>query len=501
MSRGRHRHSPPLHKLLPPSAVAGAAVVCAAVAWLPGDPVVARVLAAAAAAAAVIGAVLMRSWDRDAGLRVAELDRARTADQWKTEERIAELESDLEESRALRARLDAKLRAKRVELAGLRGEHADLLRRYATAETQRASALEGRRVRALETTGPAAEDSALARALPAAGSTPTPESYRRAAEALRDLSNNATAQRSGARDLAERPQEPGKSQEPKPQTAQEPREPQAPRTAQAPQGEQPVPDDEHARSASTLVLPRIPATTQKAAPGTPVPPAAPSAPTSATAGPTTSATVVPTGTPATPATPAPAAPSAPAAPAAGPGTSASVATPGAAVPPGTPASATTPGAAATPVAPGTPVPPAAQAPQAPQPTPGTPHTPVPPVTPALPGSVPVAAAIVPYAARRPVPRPEGGFDFFGTQKTAAAIEAVQHTDLADVVGEEVLEEVLAAQATTGTPLLTPVTPAGAPAAPGTPPALPRTVGQVIDLTAHDETEQLDVAELRGAVNS
>ncbi|CAM5524950.1 hypothetical protein STANM309S_01784 [Streptomyces tanashiensis] len=170
---------------------------------------IARLLAAAAAAAAVTGAVLMRSWDRSAGLKVAELDRARTADQWKAEERTAELESDLDESRALRARLDAKLRAKRVELAGLRGEHADLLRRYATAETERASALEGRRVLALETSG-----TADAKALPAAGSTPTLEAYRRAAQALRDLPRNAAAQQARrtaeaarARDLAERARE------------------------------------------------------------------------------------------------------------------------------------------------------------------------------------------------------------------------------------------------------------------------------------------------------
>ncbi|MFE0640228.1 hypothetical protein ACFW2Y_01150 [Streptomyces sp. NPDC058877] len=364
MPRGRHRHSPPLHKLLPPSAVAGAAVVCAAAAWLPGDPVVARLFAAAAAAAAVIGAVLMRGWDRSAGRRVAELDRARTADQWKAEERIAELESDLEESRALRARLDAKLRAKRVELAGLRGEHADLLRRYATAETERASALEGRRVLALETTG-TTTTAADAKALPAAGSTPTPEAYRRAAQALRDLPRNAAAQQARrtaeaarARDLAERARE-----------TEEPR-------------------GKHAAAVGTEQHTRTAASTPALPPASQVPPASGAVPT-----------------------------------------------------------------------------------------------------------VPVAAAIVPYAARRPVPRPEGGFDFFGAQKAAAAIEAAQNSDLADVVGEEALEEALASGSTPAEPAPVP------PAVSGPAPTGPRTVGQVIDLTAHDETEQLDMAELRGAVNS
>lgn len=75
MPRGRHRHSPPLHRILPPSAVAGASILCAAGAWLFAEPVVLRGLVAAASAAAVTGAVLMRGWDRSAGRRVAELDR------------------------------------------------------------------------------------------------------------------------------------------------------------------------------------------------------------------------------------------------------------------------------------------------------------------------------------------------------------------------------------------------------------------------------------------
>ncbi|WP_370413454.1 hypothetical protein [Streptomyces fradiae] len=334
MPRGRHRHSPPLHKLLPPSAVAGASVVCAAGAWLLGDPVVLRLLVAAAAAAAVTGAVLMRSWDREAGRQVAELDRARTADQWKHEERIAELESDLDESRELRTRLDAKLRAKRVELAGLRTEHADLLRRYATAETERASALEGRRMLALESSAAA---SGAVKELPAAGSTPTPEAYRRAAEALRKLAG-------GTDEEAEEQADP----EPEPEVQAEAAPVPAPAAA-------PEPAQDEAD-----------------------------------------------------------------------------------------------------------------------------HTKAPAMR-----HVPAAAAIVPYAARRAA-RPTGNFDYFGTQSTqpaigakkaAAAIEAVQDTDLADVVGEEVLA------AATPRPLEQ------------------RAVGQVIDLTAHDETEQLDVAELRGAVSS
>ncbi|MEV8527614.1 hypothetical protein AB0451_26245 [Streptomyces sp. NPDC052000] len=337
MPRGRHRHSPPLHRLLQPSAVAGVSVICAGGAWLFDQPTVLRALAAAAAAACVTGSVLMRSWDRAAGRRVAELTRSRAADQWRTEERIAELETELEESRELRGRLDAKLRTKRMELAGLRGEHAALLRRYANAETERASALEGRRQLALEATAP--------KALMPSGSTPTPAAYLAAARALERLSLSAERQ-AKARAEAESARAGSESGE-----------------AEGSQGKPSaaVGSGQHARPSSAL-----PAKPRRA--------------------------------------------ELPAAPA------------------------------------------------------------------------PVAAAVVPYTARRAV-RPEGSFDFFGTgagqagagHKAAAAIEAVQDEDLADVVGEEVLAS--RAQQSPD-----------------------KVVGEVIDLTAHDETEQLDLAELRTAIS-
>lgn len=146
-----------------------------------------RGLVAVTAAAAATGAYLMRSWDSAAGRRVAELLRARASEEWKTEERIAELEADIEESREIRTRVETKLRAKRVELAKLRGEHAALLRRYATAETARASALEGRRQLAIEA-------SQEPKALPPAGSTATASAYFRAAQALDHLTRNGITQ-------------------------------------------------------------------------------------------------------------------------------------------------------------------------------------------------------------------------------------------------------------------------------------------------------------------
>nr|WP_307818856.1 hypothetical protein [Streptomyces sabulosicollis] len=128
-----------------------------------------RGLAATAAGAAVVGAVLMRRWDRSAGRRVAEAASETARQEMTYEERIAELEADAEKASELRAALNTRLRAKRAELARLRNEHAELLRRYATAETERASALEGRRRLALEAASPA-------KALEAAGTPDTADS-------------------------------------------------------------------------------------------------------------------------------------------------------------------------------------------------------------------------------------------------------------------------------------------------------------------------------------
>ncbi|WP_411116405.1 hypothetical protein [Streptomyces sp. 058-1L] len=372
-------------------------VVGASGAWFLAEPLALRGLVAAVAAAALTGAYLMRSWDRAAGLQVAELTRARTRDEWRAEERIAELEQDLEESRELRTRLETKLRRKRVELAGLRGEHAGLLRRYANAETERASALEGRRQLAIEAAAPAPE-------LPTGRSTPTPAAYRRADEALLNLTRNAALQE--ARRTAE-------------QGAEE----------EGPQGKGAA-----ATGAGEHHKHRRPSTT-------------PPAPAAKTPDPNTAAAKTPDAS----------------APAAAPD-----------------ATGVPPMKAPAPAAPA-PITPASQAkPQAlgarPQPQALGARTPASNAPVHVPRSVPTASAVVPYAAARRHLVPQGTFDFFGTQKTNAAIEAVQNEDLADVVGEEAL-----ADHRTGA-------------------AQNRAVGKVIDLTAHDETEQIDVAELRGAVS-
>lgn len=387
-------------------------VVGASGAWFLAEPLALRGLVAAVAAAALTGAYLMRSWDRAAGLQVAELTRARTRDEWRAEERIAELEQDLEESRELRTRLETKLRRKRVELAGLRGEHAGLLRRYANAETERASALEGRRQLAIEAAAPAPE-------LPTGRSTPTPAAYRRADEALLNLTRNAALQE------ARRTAEQGAEEE----------GPQGKGAAATGAGEH----HKHRRPSTTPPAPaaQTPAENAPAAQPPAVNASGPGAPTAGPGAP--AAAPEATGVPPMKA-PAPAAPA-----------------------PITPASRAKPQALGA----------------RPQPQALGARTPASNVPVHVPRSVSTASAVVPYAAARRHLVPQGTFDFFGTQKTNAAIEAVQNEDLADVVGEEALADHRT----------------GAGAATGN-----RAVGKVIDLTAHDETEQIDVAELRGAVS-
>lgn len=418
--------------MLPPSAIAGVSLVCALGPWVFSEPLVLRSLAAAAAVTAITGALVMRRWDTQAGRRVAELTRARAGDEWRHEERVAELEADLEESRELRAKLEQRLRAKRTELQGLRNEHAALLRRYATAETERAGALEGRRLlelgaaspaRALAAGRPAAAQEAPAGKAPAgdavAAASPgnpglfSPEGSRlflRAGAALARLAGEAAHDGGDGGDGGGGVQAAGAGA----------------RVATEPTG-----------------------TGTEAAPAGPAQASAPdSAPDSAPVS----------------------------APDSGQGVAPDLAQPSGRQPAG--------------------------------------HLPVPP-----------AAAVVPPApARRPATA--GGFDFFGTKDaqspaqaqpgagagtvTPSALEAaVQNEDLADIVGPEALA-LHRAETETGsqTPQAETGLEAGAGAGAETEAEAgdepdggqPSHEGQVIDLTAHDETEQIDVQGLRTAAS-
>ncbi|MET7944085.1 hypothetical protein [Streptomyces sp. NPDC005302] len=594
MPRGRHRHSPPLHRLLPPSAIAGVSLVCAVGPWLFTEPAVLRVLAAGAAVTAVAGAVVMRRWDTAAGKRVADLTRARASDEWRHDERVAELETDLDESRELRVKLEHKLRAKRTELAGLRNEHAALLRRYATAETERATALEGRRQLAIEASVPT-------RALPAARTAPdeaaTPEPVDPAGffgvadapgtDGERERSSDAVA--AAQADDAEPAEDPrddtkdatdsaaaeaGESVEDAGTAAGDDASPTGTDTTDSTDSGAETEADTHtdaeavadAEKAGEVFSPagsglflragaalsRISSgAPQKedaatAAPGAvavaesdndpdadPDPDAAPvtdadaedgaeparatshgaehgesaldaavkdaaarksAAARQRTTGPkaATRNSEPPKGAPRRgPATPPDAGPSTGPGPASGAGAEDGGAQ-------GKPEAVGGHQRAAAEAKP-SPSRPAAQATSSGSSAPSADVVPAPtarahhPARPAEPVkrsghfTVPTAVAVVPPTA--PVRRPsvEGGFDFFGTQKEAsdaAAMEAVQNEDLADVVGQEALA-LHKAEAESGFKT----------ASEGSLGA-----GQVIDLTAHDETEQIDVAGLRSAAS-
>ncbi|WP_405586843.1 hypothetical protein [Streptomyces sp. NBC_01092] len=491
MPRGRHRHSPPLHRLLPPSAIAGVSVVCALAPWVFTEPMALRGLAAAAAATAVVGGIVMRRWDSQAGKQVADLTRARASDEWRHEERVAELEADLDESRELRVKLEQRLRGKRAELAGLRNEHASLLRRYATAETERATVLEERRVLEIEATAPARalppvpRDGAEADAAAAAESAESVEeagavaapAEAQDAEGAQDGEVAGTADADEADDADE--DEPvgsgvfspegsrlflrakaalarfdedgapvkGESPEeesPRGESAEDESLIGEPLTREAPEDESPkgeipkaeLSKDEPSKDESPKNdFPKNdPPKGDGPSGGEPVQDDSGEAEVQGTAGSETEPVLEddPQGKP------------------------------GAADGHEHAAAVTPAGEAAT----ARPALPSAQRPAG--------HF-----------IEPTAVAVVPAA---PVRRPaiEGGFDFFGTQQGAApsALDSVQNEDLADVVGQEALALHKAESEAQ-------FKPAGEES---------RGIGQVIDLTAHDETEQIDVQGLRSAVS-
>ncbi len=204
MARGRHRNSA-LHRVLLPACLGGAALACAGAAWLVGDlpgdgeTLVLRALAAGPALAAVVGAVLLRRWDIAAGLRVARERAAKASLNWRVEQRQAELENAQERLSGL----EDKIAGKRADLEGLRSEHAALLRRYATAESERAKALEGRRQLALEAATPTKALPARATDHRTSGGAPTLLTYAQAHEALTRLSRSLARQRQREREREE----------------------------------------------------------------------------------------------------------------------------------------------------------------------------------------------------------------------------------------------------------------------------------------------------------
>ncbi|SFG65675.1 hypothetical protein [Streptomyces mirabilis] len=501
MPRGRHRHSPPLHRLLPPSAIAGVSLVCAVGPWLFTEPTVLRALAAAAAVTAVVGGIVMRRWDTAAGKRVADLTRARASDEWRHEERVAELETDLDESRELRTKLEHKLRAKRAELAGLRNEHAALLRRYATAETERASALEGRRLLEIETVAPARALTAATETVESAESVDAVDSAEPEAPegvAATDEDMNEGAGEGTGEDTDDGVTADDVTTVEAENAAEEPTDaPESPQVF-SPAGSSLFLRADAALSRITHGDAATGVSDADTEPGT-APDTDPDTDPDDDAKPGAEAEAevdteadseaeVETATASESEADAAASgsderepaegESAEGGPAEGESDKGEPPTDG---PPKGNRPLTDAKTAALPV------PVARAASVEAEPAAPAAH----PVKPAKPArasghfTVPTAVAVAPAA---PVRRPsvEGGFDFFGTQKGAssAAMDAMQNEDLADVVGQEALA-LHKAEAESG---FKPVDEGS------------RGVGQVIDLTAHDETEHIDLTELRTAAS-
>lgn len=413
-------------------------LVCAFGPWVFSQAAALRIVAAIAAATALVGAAVMRRWDTQAGKQVADLVRARTSDEWRYEERLAELESDLDESRELRVKLEHKLRAKRTELAGLRNEHAALLRRYATAETERASALEGRRLLEIEAAEPT-------RALP-----PVPVDGDDDASADLDADLDMDVQdddlETDDKDDTEAVAAPVEASDEDETDAEdaEDEESEAAEIVEPVEEEKPAVSAVFSPEGSKLFL-RAKAALVRLDDDSEPPAPAPKDDDSAQAEPV----VV-----------------------------------------NAESGATESEAAQEDEAEGKPeavdghehaaaVPPAAKSAQPAQLAQSA-H-------PSGHFTVPTAVAVVPAS---PVRRPmiEGGFDFFGMEKgtTSAAMDAVQNEDLADVVGQEALEVHKAEAESQFKPADERSRDVG--------------VGQVIDLTAHDETEQINLHGLRSAAS-
>ncbi|MEU0579041.1 hypothetical protein ABZ465_17430 [Streptomyces griseoincarnatus] len=433
--------------MLPPSAIAGVSVVCALAPWVFTQPVVLRLLAAAAAVTAIVGAVVMRHWDAQAGKRVADLTRARASDEWRFEERVAELESDLEESRELRMKLEQRLRAKRAELAGLRNEHAALLRRYAAAEAERANVLEERRVLEIEAAVPV-------RALPAGASAtaePEPGPEPTAPEVTADVERTEDAGQEEKQDeKTSGVFSPEGSKLYLKADAALARFAAKPATDARAEAETESEADSDAPE-ETAARPSVPAAREESAPGAAKAGDAPESPAARTTAPQGGGTPEDDGPePTKRPKPDPAQEDEAGGQLRAAGDHERAAAPTASAAPTAPAASAAPAA----------------------------HRPAGHFT------VPTAVAVVPPT--RPVRRPvqDDGFDFFGTKNARReALDAVQNEDLADVVGQEALA-LHKAEAE----------------AQYKPAAEEPRAGQVIDLTAHDETEHIDVQGLRSAVS-
>ncbi|GLW55206.1 hypothetical protein [Kitasatospora phosalacinea] len=179
MSRGRHRHSSVLGRLLPP--VASGVLVVAAVAALVASPdqVVARSVGVAAVVAVVGLALVLRQRDRAArtAAQLAVVRRLRAEERY--EEQIAEAEYAAEVAEERATRFGRRLTAEKSRLAKAETEIARLLRERAVMVAEQAMKEAEAARRALEATRPK--------------HPVTPASFVRAQAAVRHLERQAAA--------------------------------------------------------------------------------------------------------------------------------------------------------------------------------------------------------------------------------------------------------------------------------------------------------------------
>jgi len=178
MPRGRHRQTSPLNRLLPPIACGVLAVAALVSAPLTSDIALLRVLVVATAVGAASSAVLLRMRERAGEAELEAEVSARTRDEARFEDRIAELEFQAETAEEQSKRLERRLLAQRSQLARAEGDIQRLLRERAriAAEHAARTAEEARR-----------------REAAVRGIRPTPTAYLKAASVLRGLERRAAA--------------------------------------------------------------------------------------------------------------------------------------------------------------------------------------------------------------------------------------------------------------------------------------------------------------------
>ncbi|MEY9847612.1 hypothetical protein [Streptacidiphilus sp. MAP5-3] len=183
MSRGRHRQASSLRRTLPSLACTVLALAALAAALLTNSLTVQRVLVISVAVGACATAALLRQRERAAELDLAAEQSARTRDQERFEDRIAELEYQSEVAEEQVKRLERRVLAHRSQVAQAEAANGHLLRERARVAAEQAL-----------------RDAEAGQSREAAkrGTKPTPTLYLRAASALRGMERRAEQAEAGA---------------------------------------------------------------------------------------------------------------------------------------------------------------------------------------------------------------------------------------------------------------------------------------------------------------